>query len=842
MATGIHRLLTVGFCAVLFCSACRTGPPFVANVAYRDAEAAFQRGNLNEALVQIDKSLQELDKGDLDTLWRFRLLKSEVLIWQGRSQDALALLKPGTLLDPTIKSLSARRNTLTGIAESNLQQLDLAVRTFAETERMRGVESPEVMGDLLLGEGKVAAMRHDPQTSELRFRRALQIAKDHDLTFLAGKALGNLGVLHMQQHHYAEAVDHFNASLASAQKLGAQASIVRTTGNLGWAYLQMGDLERASELFEEAQRKSTERGMLADQKTAIMSIAAIAFLRHDYATAEKDYQESLELARRLNDQQETARSLTDLAIIAIKQGDLNTAEKFNSEALEREHAIGDRDTELYTRVNEAEILSGRKDQTTAERLLREVIRDSGTNLTLQSQAFAALAAVDVRHHRLGAAQMDYEAAIAALEKGRTALGREEFELSFPTNGKDIYSDYIGFLMERSKSDEAFRVAELHRARTLTEGLGLQRDLNARIFSVAETRRTAARLGRVILSYWLGPDHSYLWVFRPNASHVFVLPGEGRIRSLVERYRIHLTGVFQSQDVHDADGEELFKILISPVEAWIKPGSEVTIISDGALCGLNFETLPVSSPMPHYWIEDVSITNASSLALISFGKHSGERQSVGSTKTLLLIGDPKSPGNYQPLRHAGDEMGLIQAHFSSEQKTVISGTDATPAAYFKAGPENYSLIHFVAHGTASRVSPLDSAVVLSEDGNSHNLYARDVANFKLHAKLVTISACDSAGSRIYSTEGLVGLSWAFLRAGSQHVIAALWEVNDASTPRLMDRFYAGLAAGEDAAVALRAAKLTLLRSQSIYRRPFYWAPFILYEGRSSVMGPRRPDRK
>jgi len=199
------------------------------------------------------------------------------------------------------------------------------------------------------------------------------------------------------------------------------------------------------------------------------------------------------------------------------------------------------------------------------------------------------------------------------------------------------------------------------------------------------------------------------------------------------------------------------------------------------------------------------------------------------KMLLLIGNPHAPEYYSPLAHAGEEMRLIQDQFRPEQETIIAGADATPAAYFRTKPENYALIHFVAHGTTSRASALDSAVVLSEDGKSHNLYARDIAGTPLRARLVTISACDSAGNRIYSSEGLVGLSWAFLRAGAQKVIAALWEVNDASTPQLMNRMYAAIAAGEEPAAALRAAKLSLLHSQSVYRRPFYWAPFVLYEG-------------
>jgi CHAT domain-containing protein len=79
---------------------------------------------------------------------------------------------------------------------------------------------------------------------------------------------------------------------------------------------------------------------------------------------------------------------------------------------------------------------------------------------------------------------------------------------------------------------------------------------------------------------------------------------------------------------------------------------------------------------------------------------------------------------------------------------------------------------------------------------------------------------------------VGLSWAFLRAGAHNVVAALWEVSDApSTARLMDAFYSELDRGQDPASALRNAKLLILKSNgsTVFRKPFYWAPFQLYVG-------------
>ncbi len=89
------------------------------------------------------------------------------------------------------------------------------------------------------------------------------------------------------------------------------------------------------------------------------------------------------------------------------------------------------------------------------------------------------------------------------------------------------------------------------------------------------------------------------------------------------------------------------------------------------------------------------------------------------------------------------------------------------------------------------------------------------------------ACYGSGLRAYAGEGLVGLSWAFLRAGAHNVIGALWEVNDASTPLLMDKLYAELDAGNSPDAALRAAKLSLIHSPAVYRKPLYWAGFQLY---------------
>jgi CHAT domain-containing protein len=77
------------------------------------------------------------------------------------------------------------------------------------------------------------------------------------------------------------------------------------------------------------------------------------------------------------------------------------------------------------------------------------------------------------------------------------------------------------------------------------------------------------------------------------------------------------------------------------------------------------------------------------------------------------------------------------------------------------------------------------------------------------------------------EGLIGLEWAFMRAGAHQVVAALWDVDDTITPGLMDDFYGELKKGKTAPDALRHAKLTLLHTGGFHAAPYYWAALQLY---------------
>ena len=320
----------------------------------------------------------------------------------------------------------------------------------------------------------------------------------------------------------------------------------------------------------------------------------------------------------------------------------------------------------------------------------------------------------------------------------------------------------------------------------------------------------------------------MWVITRLKTAYFVLPPSLKIDPVVKAYR---EAVINGRDVLEdanSDGAKLYRMLIEPATKLIPHDSRVILVPDGSLYSLNFETLIASAPKPHYWIEDVTLSTASSLTLL--GSSIPQHQGRGSN--LLLVGDTVEPNAAFPsLPQAATEMKRVEKYFPESRREVLSKGRATPRAYFSTRPEHFAYMHFVTHGTASRTRPLESAVVLSKENNndSYKLYARDIVKHPLSAYLVTVSACNGSGTRAYSGEGLVGLSWAFLRAGAHNVIGALWEVNDTSTPELMDKLYGGLTQGQHPSRALRAAKLALLHSDSVFKKPFYWGPFQLYSG-------------
>jgi CHAT domain-containing protein len=414
----------------------------------------------------------------------------------------------------------------------------------------------------------------------------------------------------------------------------------------------------------------------------------------------------------------------------------------------------------------------------------------------------------------------FEAALNVIERTRSDLLKTDYKLSYLTQLISFYRAYVDVLVDQDLAERALEIADSSRGRVLAERQGGKPPARVR---AASFRALAGQTGNAFLFYWLTPAKSYMWVITGGGIRCLELPASAEIEALVRAHQAAIANVLANPlTASDSAGGRLYRQLVAPAVAGLPVGARIVIVPDGALHALNFETLPVDGPKRHYWIEDAEIQIAPSLASLA------AKPAPEGGRSLLLIGNPtpRAP-EYPALGYAAAEMTDIAKHFETAHVMSYDGIKASPASYRAARPEQFSFIHFTAHATANFESPLDSAVILSGPDQAYKLYARDVAARPLAAELVTVSACRSAGERAYSGEGLVGFSWAFLRAGARRVIAGLWDVDDRSTAELMDKMYGALAAGDTPSRALRKAKLALIGDGGTAARPYNWGAFEMF---------------
>ena len=147
--------------------------------------------------------------------------------------------------------------------------------------------------------------------------------------------------------------------------------------------------------------------------------------------------------------------------------------------------------------------------------------------------------------------------------------------------------------------------------------------------------------------------------------------------------------------------------------------------------------------------------------------------------------------------------------------------------------NYRYVHFATHGLLDDEKPLYSGLAFSFSAAKQDpdgdwlLQTFEIFGMKLNADLVTHSACETGLGKLTRGEGLVGMTRAFMYAGTPAVLVSLWSVADESTALFMADFYTRLRTGADKAVALAETKQWMMNhSNPEYRDPFYWAAFVL----------------
>ncbi|HET8775625.1 MAG TPA: CHAT domain-containing protein [Thermoanaerobaculia bacterium] len=329
----------------------------------------------------------------------------------------------------------------------------------------------------------------------------------------------------------------------------------------------------------------------------------------------------------------------------------------------------------------------------------------------------------------------------------------------------------------------------------------------------------------LLSYYVTPRGIHAWLLDQETLAHIPLPVSAATMSRITCWAFDLA---KPRGGRPADGNgcgavsenveaEAYAALVEPLRSKIRK-NRLMIVPHGDLHYVPFAAL-YDGKRSRYLVQDYPITYVPSASTIPFLR----KKESAVRGAALVLGDPVT-ASQPPLPGAGREARRVAGKLHTTAKL---GEAAQERLLY--GPQGkVDLLHIAAHGTYDAANPLFSAIHLAKDKDENGELTVDEIQSELDlsgVNLVVLSACRSGIGKGSGGDEIIGLTRSILYAGSPGVIATLWNISDADTPLLIEKFYDHLLAGETAADALRAAQTELLRDPKL-KHPHFWAAFFL----------------
>ncbi len=672
---------------------------------------------------------------------------------------------------------------------------------------------------------------------------------------------------------------------AAEQALAERADSRRLRGlmaaNRGLALFFLGRYPDAAAVFGEAAKALAERPAAAFRALLGQAQALLFADRLDAA------EETLDRAgQRLADvaapaRRRLERSLAiDHALLAVHRGRAEAAAAaFTQEAAAALEA-GDVRAGAIARTNLAEL---HNDAGRHRRALAEAEAALGW-LDPASQADAAWQARCEKGRalaglgRLEAAGRELRAAIDLVERLRARIGAEGSRRTFAAAKQRLYREALAVAIAAGKPAAGFAIGERARGRAFLDMLGQRRiqlgDPAAQAALGPARERMLAELPPLALGFEApaaeltgersaaaarppAVDPSQGWlslvsvnparvadvraVLRPHEAlvsffhdgrrlHAFLIDRRGlvhaatavterklsaRVADLLRRLRRPATS---DRRVRRSAGR-LWRLTLAPLAERLDGVERLTVVPWGPLHYLPFSALHDGERYAVDRWELAQLPSASVLVMLRQGRaHRRELR----RPAVLAFGNPTT--ELAALPGAEAEAELVGSLFERAQ---VRKRAAATRRVFAAAADDARLIHLASHGVFLPERPMESYLALAgEPPEQGRLRALDILQLDLSAaRLVVLSACSSGEVEVRAGEELVGLSRAFLHAGTPALVAGLWPLSDEAALELVGGFYRRLKRGERPSAALTAAARRL-KAQERFGHPFYWAPYTL----------------
>jgi len=443
------------------------------------------------------------------------------------------------------------------------------------------------------------------------------------------------------------------------------------------------------------------------------------------------------------------------------------------------------------------------------------------------------------------------------ERYRSKITVESQRLSFFDTEEDVYDLAIYHeFVRKANPFKAFEYSEASRARSLLDEVRrgaevLKKSYGPDLGTPAVTNSmTLAEIqqkmpdGAQILQYAVLDDRLLMWVV--NKSQIREAEVNIRAELLNEKTRAYLEKLNKppnSESAIQPGGEELYRILITPVEPFLDKSKFLCVVPDKILHYLSYGAL-ISPATGKYLIEDYDVGTAPSSSIFAYMTGSADRKAGAFEEKLLIAGDPRfSQSDFDSLANlpsAAIEAQAVSAFYHKPR--ILLRKEATETS-IKTEMEKVDVVHLAMHYILNpRVEMLSGFPLTPEysrstgEENSNGfLQSYEIYGLNLsRPRLVILSACQTGIEQQYQGEGAVSAARPFLVAGVPTVVASLWPVDSDASAELMANFHRHrIRDFLPVTQALRRAQIEMARGHDPrYQHPYYWAPFVAIGGRSS----------
>jgi CHAT domain-containing protein/Tfp pilus assembly protein PilF len=774
------------------------------------------------------------------------------------------------------------------LIHSSLGQTDEAInymRNYLAISRFVGNRNDEA--EALQNLGTMYAERGEYRIALGYFLEALDFfASDEGNPRWQARVLHNIGELYARLRAFDAALPYFEQSASLRRKIHDDPGLVESLTEIGSAHAEFGEFEEAKLALGSALRISVEIKSEPLRGTVLEKLGAAQLKEGRYGAAIHDFEEAVEIFRSTEDEQAEIDALTELGRTHRAAGRPREAYAGFSRAAAISRKIRDpyrqavSDYEL-ARVERA--LGLNRDALARLTGALEFFDDpkiaeaaKGIRSALYSVQMGFLVEyIDMLNATISESKRDDEAEDAVLLVERTR-SRALLDLLSADRGRRPRAAPAELVERRKRLLREIRAtteARVSGDASASDGSENRRAeslslLSMRLEAVEAEIRRAARpesalsrdtineigdayslldSGTVVVEYLLGERRSFAWVIGRDRVTSHVLPDratiEGLVRKAIEAARtLRVSG----GSATDPPIVQLSRMLLDPLST-LPQTKRIVIVPDGALHYLPFAMLAMpadkgAAPAKRL-IESHELVTVPSISVLYALRTQSRRKQP--EHAVALVGSPlvrsqaegraSSPfttlGNFAELPATREEVQAVERAVGAEHVLKMVGADANARLVRSGALRDYAIVHFATHGVFDTSGPGVSGLLLSQV-NEHGkdvpafLGTRDILGLDLSARLVVLSGCETALGPFSRSEGLMGMTGAFMSNGVRQVVASLWKVQDRVTAELMRHFYDGvLQRGESAAAALREAQLAV-RANPRWRHPYYWAGFVV----------------